>query len=371
MKISLNESNIILKLENVQLEDRSNSKIKTNGILYLTSSHVVFIETNSKREIWIYFSLINSIEKLPLTINGSPILIRTKHFLNCLFIIPKERDCQTLNLTLLQYSRPTKYHELLCFRENDHLKLLLNSTLKINKQIYQLESEYARMGLPNNKWTMSILNSNYEICSTYPNILFVPSSVSDVIIQSSAGFRSRGRLPVLSYLHPNGASITRCSQPLSGFNGRCPEDEQLLQHILLTNENSKFMYVVDTRPKINAMANKAQGKGYENEANYKNIQFYFIGIENIHVMRSSLEKLVKCSDNASSASFLSELEKSEWLKHIKAVIDTSVFIMEAINDQHVSVLVHCSDGWDRIINFFVYNSSDTTSIIHIEIQSIA
>lgn len=42
------------------------------------------------------------------------------------------------------------------------------------------------------------------------------------------------------------------------------------------------------------MANKAQGKGYENETNYKNIQFHFIGIENIHVMRNSLEKLVKC-----------------------------------------------------------------------------
>ena len=54
------------------------------------------------------------------------------------------------------------------------------------------------------------------------------------------------------------------------------------------------MYVVDTRPKINAMANKAQGKGYENENNYANIQFCFIGIENIHVMRSSLQKLVEC-----------------------------------------------------------------------------
>jgi hypothetical protein len=53
------------------------------------------------------------------------------------------------------------------------------------------------------------------------------------------------------------------------------------------------MYVVDTRPKINAIANKAAGKGYENENNYSNIQFYFIGIENIHVMRNSLAKLVE------------------------------------------------------------------------------
>ena len=49
-----------------------------------------------------------------------------------------------------------------------------------------------------------------------------------------------------------------------------------------------------THRKINAMANKAQGKGYENENNYANTQFYFIGIENIHVMRDSLQKLTQC-----------------------------------------------------------------------------
>lgn len=44
---------------------------------------------------------------------------------------------------------------------------------------------------------------------------------------------------------------------------------------------------------INAMANRAAGKGYENEAFYENIKFHFLGIENIHVMRTSLQKLVE------------------------------------------------------------------------------
>ncbi len=44
---------------------------------------------------------------------------------------------------------------------------------------------------------------------------------------------------------------------------------------------------------------------------------------------------------------MSGLDKSEWIKHIKAIIDTSKFIMEAVNDQNVTVVVHCSDGWDR------------------------
>lgn len=142
------------------------------------------------------------------------------------------------------------------------------------------------------------------------------------MLLGSSKFRSKARLPVLTYLHSNQASICRCSQPLSGFSARCLEDEQMLEAIRKTNPNSNFMYVVDTRPRvcigmwpnvannrqklkcihiatiiiwwqINAMANRAAGKGYENEAFYDNIKFQFFGIENIHVMRASLQKLVE------------------------------------------------------------------------------
>lgn len=41
------------------------------------------------------------------------------------------------------------------------------------------------------------------------------------------------------------------------------------------------------------MANRAAGKGYENEAFYENIKFHFLGVENIHVMRNSLVKIVE------------------------------------------------------------------------------
>lgn len=40
------------------------------------------------------------------------------------------------------------------------------------------------------------------------------------------------------------------------------------------------------------MANRAAGKGYENEDYYTNIKLQFIGIENIHVMRSSQQKII-------------------------------------------------------------------------------
>lgn len=50
------------------------------------------------------------------------------------------------------------------------------------------------------------------------------------------------------------ASISRCAQPLAGFNARCVEDERLLDCIRETNPNSDILFVVDTRPKVRSLA---------------------------------------------------------------------------------------------------------------------
>lgn len=48
------------------------------------------------------------------------------------------------------------------------------------------------------------------------------------------------------------------------------------------------------------MANRATGKGYENENFYENIKFHFFAIENIHVMRASLSKLIESESKFTS-----------------------------------------------------------------------
>lgn len=106
------------------------------------------------------------------------------------------------------------------------------------------------MKVPCNEWKLTAMNNDYLLCDTYPSLLFVPSNADKTILLGSSRFRSKGRLPVLTYLHPNKASISRCSQPLSGFSARCMEDEQLLQEIRKTNPNSSILYVVDTRPRV-------------------------------------------------------------------------------------------------------------------------
>ena len=46
-------------------------------------------------------------------------------------------------------------------------------------------------------------------------------------------------------------------------------------------------------PQINAMANRAVGKGYEAAGYYPNTSYQFYNIQNIHVMRESLQKMLE------------------------------------------------------------------------------
>ncbi|XP_031415476.1 myotubularin-related protein 7b isoform X2 [Clupea harengus] len=336
------------KVENVRLIDRVTPRKSAPGTLYLSSTHSIFVEnTEARKETWVFHSLVNSIERPPTNPSGSPLIIRCKNFQAYHLLIPQEKDCLDVQASLTRLSRPERYTELSCFSYHPNVN---KDDREEAWSFIDLRAEYGRMGIPSNLWYHTPANSEYRVCDTYPSDLYVPKSATPPMIVGSAKFRSRRRFPVLSYYHrDNSASICRSSQPLSGFSARSTEDEQMIQAIMKSNPVSELMYVVDTRPKLNAMANRAAGKGYENEDHYTNLKLQFIGIENIHVMRNSQQRIVDMGEirSPSMGDFLWGLENSGWLKHIKAVLDAGVFIARAVAEEGISVLVHCSDGWDR------------------------
>ena len=70
-------------------------------------------------------------------------------------------------------------------------------------------------------------------------------------LQEVARFRSKARIPVLSWIHPESlATITRCAQPLVGLNKRSREDERHIQNIMDANAQSHRIYIYDARPKV-------------------------------------------------------------------------------------------------------------------------
>ena len=109
------------------------------------------------------------------------------------------------------------------------------STETESKFVFDMNEEFIRLGFfqnPRSNWRKCMSNSSYELCPTYPSILCVPGRQTDDDLKEAAQHRSRQRLPVACFLHPNSsAALIRCSQPFVGLRGKRSEaDERLLQH---------------------------------------------------------------------------------------------------------------------------------------------
>ena len=159
-------------------------------------------------------------------------------------------------------------------------------------------------------------------------------------------------------------------------NSRSAQDEKLVECIFATHLSSDTGYappanplspvpvatpipvygatstnlIIDARPTTNAMANVAMGAGTENMENYKGGKKAYLGIDNIHVMRNSLKMIAEALREAEMASAPLDrvlLRKSNWLRHISAILDGALVVVRNVHLNASHVLIHCSDGWDR------------------------
>ncbi|GMF43871.1 unnamed protein product [Phytophthora fragariaefolia] len=74
----------------------------------------------------------------------------------------------------------------------------------------------------------------------------------------------------------------------------------------------------------------------------------FMGIENIHTMRKCYHKLMDlCTTKQNNDKWLDQLASTHWMDHISRILDSAVEIVRIVKEQKSSVLIHCSDGWDR------------------------
>lgn len=231
--------------------------------------------------------------------------------------------------------------------------------------LYNPLNEFQRQGLdlgnPNSQclWRISEINKDYQFCSSYPNLLVVPHTVSDTLLSHSVKYRSQNRSPVLTYYYKKtGSSVTRCAQPLPGITQqRSIQDEKLIYEIFKCSSSSTSKnIIVDARPATNAMAQTALGGGTENMDNYhfnNTCSRMFLGIDNIHVMRDTLNFMVDnfLFDNDLDLEInkenLSSGKSSQWLKYIRMLLSSADVLAKSIIFNKSNLLIHCSDGWDR------------------------
>jgi hypothetical protein len=201
------------------------------------------------------------------------------------------------------------------------------------------------------KFRITFANSHYSICSTYPEIIIVPKSIQDDELKEAAAFRTKSRIPTLCYFNrTNNSSLWRSSQTKSGLtNSRNLIDEKLLKAITDLSTDPNKLIIYDARPYFNAQANRFKGAGFENIDNYHRAEICFCEIDNIHSVRNSYIKINSLCTNTKfleNKKFLSNLEATGWSEFTYQIIKAAVDVANSLKKGY-SVLVHCSDGWDR------------------------
>ena len=178
------------------------------------------------------------------------------------------------------------------------------------------------------RWVIININENYEFSPTYPQYFCVPSSLNFSELQGSLSFRSKGRIPILTWKHKRSdAALLRSSQPLIGVVGNYSTgDEQLLKYVHDLNLNFDKLKIIDARGKNAASANHARGAGYERSRYSDFASVEFMGIENIHAIRDSLNRLFECLKRSDDSNWLTNIDNTYWLKHIRSIMLASSII---------------------------------------------
>ncbi|KAI4982255.1 hypothetical protein ZWY2020_022747 [Hordeum vulgare] len=200
-------------------------------------------------------------------------------------------------------------------------------------------------------WRVTEANSDYSLCSTYPSHLIVPRTISDEELQEMSTSRALSK----HLLFPgSGAVLARSSQPIGIKNLKKYEDEKLVSALrtpgIHRTDSLRKLYIVDARPGVSDAHPRMCS---ESACSYPESEVVYLGIEDIHDMRVSFSSLRKYVDTHGSISsnglplagpVTGDLE---WLNHIQIILIGGSWIAEKIAHESASVLVHCSDGWDR------------------------
>ncbi|KDO20096.1 hypothetical protein SPRG_14635 [Saprolegnia parasitica CBS 223.65] len=227
--------------------------------------------------------------------------------------------------------------------------------------VYSPVEEYKRLGFLESQNSMPwrlLKNTRFLFSPTYPQLMVVPFNLDKDQLVSSVKFRSRGRLPIAVWRHPdNKCVLSRSSQPMYGLQSkRCEADRQLLKAYRDAAKKTSAglappLHIVDARKVIATQGNRLVGKGVEQSSHYDNAVVEFLGIANIHKMRDSIDALQSLvhptiTDDGHKE-FHSSLHDTRWLKHIMKILSGGSRIAQILHEEGASVLVHCSDGWDR------------------------
>ncbi|XP_025899236.1 myotubularin-related protein 9-like [Nothoprocta perdicaria] len=320
------------------------------GTLCITSHHLLLSSrpggagAAATVELWLLIRNVDAVEKRLCGSSGT-ITLRCKDLRVLQLEIPGMEECLNVASSIEALSSVDSLMMMYPFFYRPQ-----GLRLEDGWHLFPLERFFQCIAAQTNQWRLSAVNKDFSTCPTYPPALIVPAAVDDGALRKAARFRHGGRFPVLSYYHrKNGTVMLRSGQPLTGPNRkRCPEDELLLAAALAQAARG---FVVDTRSLQAAKQARMGGGGTEPKSAYPRWKRLHRPLERGRPLQESFVRLVDACNDASLSMdrWLSRLESSRWLSHVKAALSTACLAAQCLEREEACVLVHGAEGTDTTL----------------------
>ncbi|KAI1725711.1 myotubularin-like phosphatase domain-containing protein [Ditylenchus destructor] len=312
------------------------------GSLALIGHHLIFSPITSSpqsksnnQELWLLHRAVDRVHVEPISRNsttkqGGCLRLKCKNFMICSIEIKDLDDCMAVarsieklsNLNGIEHDYPYYYRTPFMILDDGW-------------EAFNLEQYFSRLLIKcRDRWRISEVNKNFEVCPSYPETVVVPKGIGDDFLKISATFRDGGRFPVLSYYHAETKScIIRCAQPLIGpTNRRCKEDETIINTLL---------------------SSVSKGGGCESQLYYSQWKYVYGNVPRIKDLHDSLAKLIEaCNDSNNSSNWIGKLAASGWLQSIADTISGAGVVAQCVHCEgsgEVPIVVHGAEGVDSTL----------------------
>ncbi|VDM37639.1 unnamed protein product [Toxocara canis] len=348
----------MLPVEEMYGESLEASTDTVNGRIYLTQYRIIIVDRVGTAIATIPLLTVDSIETRDILIlqinckNGRVFKVTAEN---------SEVACEWFKKLMQKTCSQRSVNDVFAWRfakfAKQNLKQHSSCWLKLHGSCSDIESsasdDFERLGFSPDHWRISDANANFELCETYPKTVIVPKGLTDDELRAASEGRFLNRFPAVVWRCKEKETVLlRSSQPRVGlFSYRYPQDERILECVrnaLPEGQSSSTLLIIDARSYTAAFANRAKGGGFESAEYYRQTEVQFMGLPNIHNIRYSFNQLRSLlSGPHDQATFLQSLQTTQWLHYVTSLIDAAQQCVAALIDDGRSVLVHCSDGWDR------------------------
>eukprot|EP01038_Epipyxis_sp_PR26KG_P006334 gene6334-8721_t len=223
------------------------------GIMYVTNYRIVIKSLrklavnqskHSKYDAPAFFSLITiplaTVSRI-ISINKN-VYIMSKDYRNISISIGgiENLKVKAENLSIYLIDLVFNHEKLFAFKFDGML-----ATDADGWNLCDISKEYERQGLLTSSEWQIYDNSNYDLCESYPKFIALPKQLHSSDIIAAASFRSKNRIPAITYLHKKtGAVMTRSSQPMVGLTQKnSAEDAMLLNQFRTKGHQNPYDYM--------------------------------------------------------------------------------------------------------------------------------